>query len=127
MNKKSLNYKVLFVFAIVLIVAGGLGFILPAGKGLTSAAPAYNAFHIVFGSLGLLLVLIRNEDFIRAFNIGFGLIDLYQAIASFLHLFPERYFHWTFIDDILHIIIGALLIIVGFYGSRPKSELSNAD
>lgn len=124
MNGKNLNYRVLFVFAIVLIVAGVLGFVLPAEKGLTSAAPAYNTFHIVFGSLGLLLVLIRNDDFIRAFNIGFGLIDLYQAIASFLHFFPEKYFLWTSTDDILHIIIGAALIIVGLYGRTSRSEPS---
>lgn len=118
MNGTKLNYRVLLVFALVLILAGVLGFILPGGKGLTSAAPAYNTFHIIFGSLGLLLVLIRNEDYIRAFNIGFGLIDLYQAIASFLHLFPEKYFQWTSVDDILHLIIGAVLIIVGLYSRR---------
>lgn len=118
MAGKSLNYKVLLVFALVLIVAGVGGFVLPAQKGLTSAAPAYNIFHIVFGSVGLILVLIRNEGFIRTFNIGFGLLDLYQALASFLHLFPEKYFQWTTTDDILHIIIGAALIIVGLWGRR---------
>lgn len=118
MSGKSLNYKVLLVFALVLIFAGVLGFVLPAQKGLTSAAPAYNIFHIVFGSIGLLLILIRNDDFIRAFNIGFGLIDLYQALASFLHLFPEKYFQWTATDNALHIIIGAALIIVGLYGRK---------
>lgn len=112
---KSLNYKVLLVFAIVLIAAGVLGFVLPAQGGLTSAAPAYNIFHIVFGSIGLLLILIRNEGFIRGFNIGFGLIDLYQAIASFLHLFPEKQFQWTSTDDVLHVIIGVGLIVVGMY------------
>ena len=125
MSLKSLNYKVLLVFAPVLILVGILGFIIPPEKSLTSGAAAYNIFHIVFGIIGLLLVLTKNENYIRLFNIGFGLIDLYQAIASFAHLFPEQYFQWTRIDDILHIVIGAVLVFVGFYGykSYTKNDL----
>jgi len=125
MSLKSLNYKVLLVFAPVLILVGILGFIIPPEKSLTSGAAAYNIFHIVFGVIGLLLLLAKNENYIRLFNIGFGLIDLYQAIASFAHLFPEQYFQWTRIDDILHIVIGAGLVFVGFYGykSNTKNDL----
>ena len=54
----------------------------------------------------------------RGFNIGFGLIDLYQTLASFLHLFPEQLFKWTRVDDILHIVIGATLVFVGLYGFK---------
>ena len=123
MSRKSLNYIVLLIFAPVLILTGIAGFLIPAGKGLTSGAAAYNIFHIVFGSLGLLLVLIKNEDWIRAFNIGFGLIDLYQAVASYAHLFTERYFRWTHMDDIVHIIIGAGLVFIGLYRRKqPTSE-----
>ena len=125
MPNRTLNYKVLLVFAFVLIAAGVLGFILPAQGGLTSAAPAYNIFHLVFGSIGLFLVLTGNERFITTFNIGFGLIDLYQAIASFLHLFPEKYFEWTRVDDIAHVIIGLGLVVVGLYGRRPRSSESS--
>lgn len=123
-SRKSLNYIVLLIFAPVLILAGIAGLLIPAGKGLTSGAAAYDIFHIVFGSIGLLLVLIKNEDWIRAFNIGFGLIDLYQAAASFMHLFPESYFRWTNVDDILHIVIGAGLVFIGIYGRRLRRESS---
>jgi hypothetical protein len=116
-----LNYLTLLIFAPILILAGILGFIFPSEKSLTSGAPAYNIFHLVFGSIGLLLVLLKNEKLIRAFNIGFGLLDIYQALASFAHLFPERYFQWKATDDVLHIIIGAALIFIGFYG-RKNSE-----
>jgi hypothetical protein len=112
-----LNYYVLAVFAPVLIIVGVLGFIIPDRKSLTSVAPAYNVFHIVFGVLGLVLVLMQHDVGIRAFNIGFGLIDLYQAAASFSHIFPERHFKWKRADDILHIVIGALLILVGIFAS----------
>ena len=108
-----MNYYILLVFAPTLILVGVLGFLIPQSKSLTSGAPAYNIFHIVFGILGLVIVLCSNDTCIRAFNIGFGAIDLYQAVASFAHLFPEKYFRWTRVDDVLHIVIGVALVLVG--------------
>lgn len=107
------NYYVLLVFAPLLILTGILGFIIPERKSLMSGAPAYNIFHIIFGLIGLGIVFLGNESAMRGFNIGFGAIDLYQAAASFLPLFPERHFKWKRADDVLHILIGALLVIVG--------------
>lgn len=104
------------IFAPVLILTGLLGFVLP--EGLMSNAPAYNIFHIIFGAIGLAFVLLKREDFIRGFNISFGLIDLYQAAASFLNWFPEQHFQWKTADDILHIIIGGALVLIGLFGKR---------
>ena len=112
----TLNYYVLLVFAPILIIVGILGFIIPRDKSLTSGAPAYNIFHIVFGVIGIILVLLEDDLLIRTFNIGFGAIDLSPALASFAHLFPERHFRWTRVDDVLHIVIGALLVVVGMLG-----------
>jgi hypothetical protein len=112
------NELVLLIFAPVLVVAGVLGFVVPAHLGLVSGAPAYNVFHIVFGVAGLLIALSRYEPAIRAFNVGFGAIDLYQAVASALHLVPESAFRWTRVDDVLHVVIGIALIVIGLRGSR---------
>ena len=112
----GLNYYILLVFAPLLVLTGILGFVIPAKKSLTSGAPPYNIFHIIFGSIGLVLVICKCGGGIRAFNIGFGLIDLYQAGASFLHLFPEKHFQWKRADDILHIVIGLALVLVGIFG-----------
>ena len=112
-----LNYYILLFFAPLLILIGILGFIIPAKKSLTSGATAYNIFHIVFGLVGLGVVYSQHELCIRAFNIGFGVIDLNQAAASFLHLFPEKHFRWKRSDDILHIVIGAALVIIGIFGT----------
>src|SRR5262249_51715750 len=79
--QKKLNFITLAVFAPVLILTGALGFVLPPGP--MGAAPAYNVFHILFGVLGGGFVLGRRASLIRTFNIGFGFIDLYQALASF--------------------------------------------
>ena len=89
---------------------------MPPEQSLTSGATPYNVFHIIFGVLGLTLVLSRNSSAISSFNMGFGLIDLYQAAESFLNLPPKSYFLWTRVDDILHILIGVALVIIGGYG-----------
>lgn len=106
----------LLILAPLLILIGILGFVIPQNKSLTSGAPAYNIFHIIFGLAGLAILYFNHDSCIRAFNIGFGLIDLYQAAASFAHVFPEKYFRWTRVDDVLHIVIGAALVIVGIFG-----------
>ncbi|NOT49593.1 MAG: hypothetical protein HOP17_17855 [Acidobacteria bacterium] len=112
----DLNFYVLAIFAPILILIGILGFVLPKEKSLTSGAPAYNVFHIIFGVIGLIIVYGGNATAIRSFNIGFGMIDLYQAAASFAHIFPEKQFQWTRADDVLHIVIGAALVLIGILG-----------
>lgn len=112
----GLNYYVLLIFAPLLILTGILGFVIPPKKSLTSGAPPYNVFHIIFGLVGLWIVYAQHEPVIRMFNIGFGVIDLYQAAASFFHWFPEKQFKWKLADDVLHIVIGSGLVLVGIFG-----------
>ena len=115
-SRKSLNRIVLLILAPVLILTGVLGFILPTEISPLSNQPAYNIFHIVFGAIGLLLLIFRYENPIRGFNIGFGLIDIYQVAAAYADLFPEQFFKWTKVDTVMHIIIGVSLVIIGLYG-----------
>lgn len=109
------NYYVLLVFAPLLILTGIAGFLIPKEKGLTSGAPAYNIFHIMFGLIGLGILYSNSETAIRSFNIGFGAIDLYQLVANRLALFPQAFFRWTKVDDILHLVIGGVLVLVGIF------------
>lgn len=120
MSKKTLNYKVLLILAPVLILIGAAGFFIPPERALTSVAPVYNQFHLASGAIGLVLLFLRKENYIRAFNLGFGLIDLYQAAASRWHLFPEQYFQWTMADNILHVVIGVFLVSAALYGFITK-------
>ena len=121
-NKKSINYITLAIFAPLLILVGVAGFLIPAQLSLTSGAPAYNILHILFGAIGLLILSSRKEWLVSSFNIGFGIIDLYQALASYLQLPPKQYFLWTPVDDILHIIIGLALVIIGCYGIVTRQD-----
>jgi hypothetical protein len=109
--KTRLNVAALAMLAPVLIVSGVVGLVRP-GLQSTSDAPAYQIFHIVFGAAGVLIALSKNTAWVRSFNVGFGVIDLYQALASRLHLFPDRLFRWTRTDDALHVGIGVGLLIV---------------
>jgi len=123
-NKKSANYITLAIFAPILILTGVAGFLIPAQHSLTSGALAYNVFHICFGTMGLIILWTHTESHINSFNAGFGLIDLYQALASYLHLPPQQYFLWTRVDDLLHIVIGLALVSIGGYGMLKREERS---
>lgn len=121
MAKTPVNLLVLKVFAPVLLVVGVLGFVMPASMALTSGAAPYNIFHLIFGAVGLGCVFSKRLDAVRSFNIGFGLIDLYQAIASFADLWPKAAFQWKVADDVLHVVIGLGLVAVGVLADRALS------
>jgi len=122
MENKTLNQKTLMVLAPLLVLTGIAGFLIPQQYNLMSAAAPYNTFHIIFGALGLLLISANNDLLASSFNFGFGLIDLYQLLASVVGLTPIQYFHWTFADDVAHVIIGFALVIIGGYGIRNWKE-----
>ncbi len=108
-----MNYYALLLLAPALLIVGVAGFLIPADKSLTSGAPAYNVFHLVFGTAGVAIICSGDAAWVRGFNICFGLIDLYQAAASFVGWFPATHFRWKRADDVLHVIIGIALVSVG--------------
>lgn len=119
-TKHDVNQLVAKVFGSTLIVTGIAGFVIPPKKAATSGAPAYNVFHLLFGALGI--VTSRRRGAARAFNLGFGAIDLYQAVASRRGLFPQRWFRWKTADDVLHVVIGAGLVAAGLIQRGSSAE-----
>ena len=126
MENKTLNQKTLMVIAPLLILTGIAGFLIPEQYSLMSGAAPYNMFHIIFGVFGLLLISTKNELLASSFNLGFGLIDLYQVLASVVGLTPIQYFYWTYVDDLVHVILGFALVLIGGYGianwKKSRSE-----
>lgn len=116
--KKPVNILLLTAFAPILIVAGILGFVTPPSLALMSGATPYNLFHLFFGLVGVGLLLTKRLSLAKIFNIGFGAIDLYQAVASFAGLFPTALFAYKRADDVLHIVLGLLLVGVGLLADR---------
>lgn len=111
-GRMPVNTRVLRIFGPVLIAAGVLGFVIPPEHALLSGAPWYNVFHLAFGVLGTALAYRGSDRHARAFNLGFGAIDLYQALASWLAWFPAAQFHWTRLDDAAHVALGVALVAV---------------
>jgi hypothetical protein len=96
----------------LLLAAAVMGQFLPAGSGLTSAAAPYNLFHLVAGTIGIAIFLSRNVRAAAAFNLGFGLIDLYQAVAGIYGWAPARLFDLRPADHVIHVVLGAALVAV---------------
>lgn len=112
------NVQLLTLFAPLLLLAGVLGFVVPAHLSLMSGAPAYNVFHLIAGAVGLLLLRSRLAAPAIAFNLTFGLIDLYQALAGLTGLFPAQLFALRPADHVVHVLFGLLLFGVGLLGKR---------
>ena len=104
------------VIAPLLVLTGIAGFLIPEQYSLMSGAAPYNMFHLIFGALGLVLISAKNDLLASSFNFGFGLIDLYQVMASVVGLTPIEYFHWTYVDDVVHVLLGFALSLIGGYG-----------
>src|ERR1051326_2862415 len=115
MENKTLNQKTLTILGPLLMLTGIAGFVIPEQYSLMSGAAPYNLFHIIFGAIGLVLAMASNDLMARAFNLGFGLIDLYQALASAIGLAPIQYFHWTYADGVVHVLLGFALVRIGGY------------
>jgi hypothetical protein len=105
------------VFGPVLVATGVAALVLP-DAGLMSAAWPYALFHVAFGALGLALALGRRPRRAAAFNLGFGLVDLYQALAGVLGLFPARLFGLRPADHVVHVVFGLGLVAIGARGFR---------
>ncbi|HJU91895.1 MAG TPA: hypothetical protein VJ656_03080 [Pyrinomonadaceae bacterium] len=119
MENKTLNRITLAIFAPLLIVTGIAGFLIPPQYQLMSGETPYNLFHLIVGAIGLFLVTATTSNLLASsFNFGFGLIDLYQVLASVVGLTPIQYFFWTFADDVVHVLVGFALVLIGGYGLR---------
>ncbi|HJP93147.1 MAG TPA: hypothetical protein VJ875_14410 [Pyrinomonadaceae bacterium] len=135
MENKTLNQITLAILAPVLMLTGIAGFVIPERYSLFSGATPYNLFHLIFGAIGLQLALVKNDLWASLFNLVFGLIDLYQVLASVIGLTPIQYFHWTYADDVVHVLLGFALVIIGGYrlfisksaSSAAKNNLSRHD
>lgn len=112
------NLQVLTVFGPLLVLTGILGFVLPAEMSLMSGAAPYNVFHIAAGVVGVGIVLRRSVPASVAYNLAFGCIDLWQAIAGLTGLPPARLFALRPADHVVHVLVGLCLVGVGYLGKR---------
>jgi hypothetical protein len=114
------NVRIAAGFGIILILTGLVGYVSQDPAGLMSQAVPYDLFHVFFGALGLAIGLQRRPRPAALFNLGFGLIDLYQFLAGLLGLFPARLFDLRPGDHVVHLVLGAALVGCGLAGLRRR-------
>jgi hypothetical protein len=110
------NVVCLAIFGPVLIVTGVVGLVVPPERSPLSGVVPYDLFHIAFGLLGTALAIARRARPVAMFNLGFGLIDLYQAAAGVLGIFPAQLFALRAADHVVHVVLGVPLVVVGALG-----------
>jgi hypothetical protein len=113
------NLRLLSLFGPVLVIAGVAGMLIPPRLALMSGALPYDVFHIAFGVLGIAIVVARSGRLAALFNLGFGLIDLYQAVAGLLGVFPAAVFGLRPADHVVHVVLGLVLVGFGVRGVVP--------
>jgi hypothetical protein len=116
---ETYNARILLVFAPLLLLTAALGFALPPHLSLMSGATPYNLFHLLAGGAGLVIAL-RGAAGAVAFNLVFGAIDLWQAAAGVTGLFPARWFELRPADHVVHLLVGAGLVAVGYLGKQSE-------
>jgi len=124
----NINKTVAFVFGIVFLLIGVLGFV-PALTpnmsllGLFMVNPLHSIVHLAFGVLGIAAALTGTEVLYN--RIG-GIIYLLLGIAGF---FPFLYAGSNMLlglvminraDNFLHIVIGLVLAGVGFFAVQSR-------
>jgi hypothetical protein len=112
------NRQLLVLFAPLLVLAAVLGFVVPARLSLMSGAVPYNLFHLAFGLLGLGLLRSASPRGPILFNLGFGLFDLWQAVAGVAGWFPAELFALRPADHVVHVVFGLVLTGAGVMGLR---------
>jgi hypothetical protein len=112
------NRQLLLLFAPLLLLAGVLGLVVPPRLSLMSGAVPYDLFHLAFGALGLLLVRFGAPRGPILFNLGFGLFDLWQAVAGVAGWFPAELFALRPADHVVHVVFGLVLTGAGVMGLR---------
>jgi hypothetical protein len=116
------NLRLLTLFGPVLIATGIGGLTLPPRFALMSNAVPYDVFHLVFGAIGVAIVVGRSGRIAALFNLVFGAIDLYQAAAGAAGIFPAAVFALRPADHVAHVVLGSVLVVFGarFFASAPE-------
>ena len=121
--------KTATIGGIVLIGAGLLGFLAPGLMGMHLTA-AHNLVHLVSGALALYFGLKGTVAAARTFCIAFGALYGLLGLVGFvaggadhtLTLIPGQLVLGT-MDHIVHLIVGAVFMVVGF-AQRPAAVMA---
>jgi hypothetical protein len=113
---------VLYVVGAVLTVVGVLGFVNNPVLGIFAVDTIHNLIHIVTG-LALLWAAYSGGSQMRTFAIVLGIVYAIVAVLGFI--LPGDsilgLIESNMADDVLHLVLAAVLLYVGFMGSKSSS------
>jgi|ERR1700737_2555521 putative Ca2+/H+ antiporter (TMEM165/GDT1 family) len=126
------NRIVAFAIGIVFLIVGILGLVLDTTSGSLLGFDVdlvHNLVHLLTGVLGLAAAF---TGWPRRFNQIFGIVYLLVGIAG---LIPALYFnqrllglmHVNAADNVLHLVVGLLAAVVGFFVAEYSTTRANAD
>lgn len=118
----SIQKTVALVVGIVFVLVGILGFVSPlvlGGNllGIFSVNALHNVVHLLFGALG---IAAAYTGWSRLYNRVIGIVYLVLTILGFI---PGLIISGSLLglvsinlaDNLLHLVVGAVLVIVGFF------------
>ena len=113
-RKTGMNFNILAlgIFSALILLMGAMAFLMPENLPLLSTEYPYNLFRVNIGLIGIIMALFNDQKITRYSNFILGIIIAYQALASYLHLYPEEFFQWTFMDNIVNGDIGLAMILI---------------
>jgi hypothetical protein len=129
----NINKTIALVFGIVFLLIGVLGFVpalTPGGAllGLFMVNGLHSIVHLLFGVLGIAAALMGME---RLYNRAAGVIYLLLGVLGLIPaLVPNGLLLGLVMinpaDNVLHLVIGAVLAYVGFAVQTRRSAVANA-
>jgi hypothetical protein len=110
----NFNSLVLGSFSSLILFIGAMAFFMPEPLAFVSTAYSCNLLRVNLGVIGIIFALLNHQRFSPIANLVLGMILAYQAFAAFFHLYPEEYFQWAALDNILNMDIGLIMILLFF-------------
>ncbi len=112
---------IVMVLGVVFIIIGVWGLFGTPIAGLFAVNMLHDIVHIVSGVLAIIFAM-RGEDGARGFSKVFGVIYLLVAILGFAApAFMANLLAINGADNILHLVLGVVLLAVGFLGRRNSA------
>ena len=129
----SIQRTVAMLVGIVFVLVGVLGFIpalVPGGAllGIFSVNALHSIVHVLFGLLGIGAAFTGMS---RMYNRVIGIVYLLLAVLGFIPALVSNgallgLVSINLSDNILHLVVGAVLVIVGFFVADQATTAARA-
>jgi hypothetical protein len=112
-GKTAMNFNTfaLGIFSALFLLIGAIAFLIPENMPFLSTTYPYNLFRVNIGLIGIIMALFNDKTITKYSNLALGLVITYQAVASLLHIYPDDFFKYTILDNIVNMDIGLAMLL----------------